>query len=207
MAYPPSSVAPQPHGHRLAGAGRRLAARIVDIIVVLLLCTVANAWFAIQFWREFEPYLTEAWRRATAGDTSTEGLPSTDSAGTLLLMMLIVTTAVWFAYEVPGSANTGQTFGKRLLGIKAMRVESEERLGFGRAFRRWGRLGLPTLLWYCWGVGFLLQVIDCLFILFDRPLNQALHDKAAGTVVVRVRSGRSRSLADAAQGGRHADPR
>jgi uncharacterized RDD family membrane protein YckC len=89
-----------------------------------------------------------------------------------------------------------------------MRIESGDRLGFGRAFTRWGRLGLPTLFWWCWGVGFLLQALDCLFVLIDRPLRQALHDKAAGTVVVHI--GRSPSAGPAGQtpsGGTHADPR
>jgi uncharacterized RDD family membrane protein YckC len=209
--YPRGSAAPRPHGLRLAGAGSRFVARIVDFLAVLLLCVVANAWFAIQFWEGIRPYATEVFRRAAAGNSSTEGLPPpAESTGPLLIMMLVATTAVWFAYEVPGSANSGQTLGKRLLGIKVVRLESDERLGFGRSFRRWGRLGLPTLLWYCWGVGFFLQVVDCLFVVIDRPLNQALHDKAAGTVVVQVprpnRSGPAQ-LADANKGGRHADPR
>ena len=72
------------------------------------------------------------------------------------------------------------------LGIKVVRLESAEPLGMGRAFRRWGRLGLPTLLWYCCGVGLILQAIDCLFAAIDRPLHQALHDKTAATVVVQV---------------------
>jgi uncharacterized RDD family membrane protein YckC len=67
-----------------------------------------------------------------------------------------------------------------------VRLESGDRLGFGRSFRRWSRLGLPTLLWYCCGVGLLLQLIDCLFAAIDRPLHQALHDKTAATVVVQV---------------------
>jgi uncharacterized RDD family membrane protein YckC len=201
---------PRPHGLMLAGAGSRFVARIVDVLAVLLLCVIANAWFAVQFWRGFAPYITEAWRRVMAGDSNTEGLPTpAESTGTLLLMMLVATTAVWFAYEVPGSANSGQTLGKRLLGIKVVRVESEERLGFGRAFRRWGRLGLPTLLWSCWGIGFLLQIIDCLFVAIDRPLRQALHDKAANTVVVRVphlAPTDPAALADATRGGHRADP-
>ena len=55
----------------LAGVGARFVARIVDIFVVLVLCVIANAWFAVQFWRGAGPYLTEAWRRGMAGDTST----------------------------------------------------------------------------------------------------------------------------------------
>ena len=39
-------------------------------------------------------------------------------------------------------------------------------------------LGLPTLLWTCYGLGFVLQFVDCLSPPFDRPLHQALHDKA-----------------------------
>ncbi len=88
---------------------------------------------------------------------------------------------------MPSSANSGQTLGKRLVGIRVMRLESEERLGFGRAWRRWSRLGLPTLLWWCCGVGVVLQLVDCFSVTVDRPLHQALHDKAAATVVVQTR--------------------
>ena len=209
MHAPGRAALPRPHGMLLAGVGRRLVARMVDILAVLVLCVIANAWLAVQFWRGFEPYFTEAVRRIAARDSSTDGLPTpADSTGTLIFMILLATTAVWFAYEVPSSANSGQTLGKRLLGIKVVRLESEERLGFGRAFRRWGRLGLPTLLWYCCGVGFLLQIIDCLFVAIDRPLRQALHDKAANTVVVRVprqSAGDPAELANASAGGRRAD--
>ena len=64
--------------------------------------------------------------------------------------------------------------------IKVVRLESAEPLGFGRAFRRWSRLGLPTLLWACFGIGLpaAARRLRC-SPLFDRPLQQALHDKAA----------------------------
>jgi uncharacterized RDD family membrane protein YckC len=190
FGLPPQYVGvaqPRPHGLTLAHVGTRFVARMVDALALFVLCAVANAWFAIQFWQAFGPYWSELWRRAAAGDTSTTGMPAlSDSAGTLLLAMCIAVTAVWFAYEVPATANSGQTLGKRLLGIKVVRLESAEPLGFGRSLRRWSRLGLPTLLWYCCGVGLLLQLIDCLFAAIDRPLHQAVHDKTAGTVVVQV---------------------
>jgi uncharacterized RDD family membrane protein YckC len=199
--YPGPAPAPRPHGLALAGLGARFVARMVDVIAVLLLCAIANSWFAIQFWQGMRPYYTEAMRRAMAGDTSTANLPTVpQSASTLLLVICFVTTAVWFAYEVPASANSGQTLGKRLLGIKVVRLETADQLGFGRSLRRWSRLGLPTLLWYCC-IGFLLQFVDCLFVLIDRPLHQALHDKAAGTVVVQVPR-----PDPSIPGGRHADP-
>ncbi len=82
-------------------------------------------------------------------------------------------------------ANRGQTFGKRVMGLQVLPVSAVAPLGFGRALRRWNTLGLPTLLWFC-GIGFLLQLIDSLSPLFDRPLRQALHDKRAQTVVVQL---------------------
>ncbi len=180
------SPAPRPHGYLLASPFARLVARMIDIAAVFLLCVVANSWFGYQFWQAAGPTIREIFRRSMAGDRSTANLAFPPQTSTLILMILLVTTAVWFAYEVPGSANSGQTLGKRLLRIKVMRIESEDRLGFGRAWRRWSRLGLPTMLWYCFCVGLLLQLVDCLFVATDRPLHQAIHDKAAGTVVVRV---------------------
>jgi uncharacterized RDD family membrane protein YckC len=178
---------PQPHGLPLATPGARLLARLVDGLLLLGLNVVVNGWFVYRLWLEIEPTVTEIWRRAAVGDTSTEGIPLLgERVPDLLLTILVIATALWFAYEVPAVANTGQTPGKRLLRIKVMRMESTEPLSFGRSFRRWNTMGFPTLLWYCFGVGLVLQLIDVLFVPFDRPLHQALHDKSAQTVVVAV---------------------
>jgi uncharacterized RDD family membrane protein YckC len=196
----------------LASAGSRFMARLVDILVVLVLASVANAWFAIKFWRAFAPVLE--W--ASSAPSSLDGAPaSVEQVVELSVLMCIVLTAVWFAYEVPATANSGQTLGKRIFGIKVVKVEADERLGFGRSLRRWFRLGFPTLFWpFCYGLPVLLQVFDCLFVVIDRPLGQALHDKGAHTVVVQVprasRPETARTSAtphDSAAGGRHADPR
>jgi uncharacterized RDD family membrane protein YckC len=47
-------------------------------------------------------------------------------------------------------------------------------------------MGLSMVLWLCCFVGFVFQFVDSLFVLVDKPLHQALHDKSAGTVVVRT---------------------
>ena len=105
---------------------------------------------------------------------------------TLLFAMCLVAVAVWFAYEVPDTANSGQTLGKRIIGIKVVRLESEERSasagpsagGAGSACRRCSGLlrrraslcrSSTASSWSSTG-----------------PLRQALHDKAAATVVVQV---------------------
>lgn len=173
----------RPHGLAVAGIGARLVARLVDIFAVLILVAIANAWLAREWWSTaFVPFVRAAEEMQRTGGPP----PDATDLYTLLFAMCAVAAAVWFAYEVPSIANSGQTLGKRILGIKVVRVESADPLGFGRSLRRWSRLGLPTLLWPCYGAGFVLQGIDCFFIVIDWRLRQALHDRQAGTVVVQV---------------------
>jgi uncharacterized RDD family membrane protein YckC len=197
-------VVPTPHGHPLARPERRLAARFIDALAVLGLNVVVNGWFIYQWWRDIAPYITEFLRRAQASQP-TGDIPQPQRASGLEFAILFIGVALWFAYEVPALANTGQTLGKRLLGLKVVRVEADTPLGYGRAIRRWNPIGLPTLLWPC-GIGFVLQFMDCLFVAIDRsPLHQALHDRSAATVVVQIgrseRKQKPRQARDAEQGG------
>jgi uncharacterized RDD family membrane protein YckC len=172
-----------PHGRAVAGLGSRLVARLIDIAALLLINAAVTGWFVYQWLDEMLPVSREWWRRVQASE-STSDIVQPERAGTLQVVILILIAALWFAYEVPAIANTGQTLGKRLLKIKVMRMESEEPIGFGRAIRRWNPLGLSVLLWTC-GVGFLLQFLDSLSPVIDWPLHRAFHDRSAGTVVVR----------------------
>src|SRR5690606_18858807 len=130
---------PRPHGLELATPGARLLARLIDSAVLLGLNVLVNGWFVYRLWLEIAPTVTEIWRRG--GYASIEDLPPPgERFGDLLLTILAIATALWFAYEVPAVANTGQTPGKRLLRIKVMRVESTEPLSFGRSFRRWNTM-------------------------------------------------------------------
>ncbi|SCL60947.1 RDD family protein [Micromonospora peucetia] len=188
--WPGRPPEPRPHGLPLAGFGARLVARLIDFAIVFALNAVVNGWFVWRLVEEVTPYWREVFRRAMAGDSSTDGLPQpSDQAGGLQIVILLIATALWLAYEVPPMASGGQTFGKRLVGVKVVPMSADQPLGFGRALRRWNTLGLPTLLWYCCGLGLLLQLVDALSPLFDHPLRQALHDKRAQTVVVQLPRG------------------
>jgi uncharacterized RDD family membrane protein YckC len=169
-----------PHGLPLASPGARMVARLIDIAAVAGLALVANAWFLFQLGRE----LGQLYQQMLV-NTQQVSPELTSRINTLAFVVTLVTAAVWLAYEVPALANTGQTPGKRVLGIKVVRLDQDGKLGFGRALRRWWTLGLPTLLWTCC-VGFVMQFVDCLFVAIDRPLHQALHDKNANTVVVHI---------------------
>ncbi|MEV4618362.1 RDD family protein [Asanoa sp. NPDC049573] len=185
----PQPAAMAPAGVPLAPPGLRLVARLIDIVAVLLLNVVVNGWFVYQYVQEVRPYYREFNARAAEGDSLTELMQLTPSAqaSRLQIVILLIAFALWFAYEVPAVANTGQTLGKRLVGLRVVRTDGVPKMGFVRSARRWSIPGLSTLLWPCC-IGFILQFFDSLWVAVDRPLHQALHDKHARTVVVVARA-------------------
>jgi uncharacterized RDD family membrane protein YckC len=83
----------------------------------------------------------------------------------------IVLSIAYFVYFEGGAS--GQTLGKRALGIRVIDAETGGPIGYGRAFIRWvGRIlsTIPIYLGYLW-------------MLWDRE-KQTWHDKLAGDVVV-----------------------
>ena len=95
----------------------------------------------------------------------------------LVSLTLIIVYIVWWLIVL----GRGQTPGKQLLGIRAIR-EDGQASGWGRTFLRelvykWLVLGLLGFI-------FFFMVLDYLWALWDRD-RQTLHDKFAGTVVVQ----------------------
>jgi uncharacterized RDD family membrane protein YckC len=150
----------------------RLAARMIDGLVLFGLNIVVNGYFVYELYRELAPSMAAMERGA---------MPViSDRANTLSMVISLVAMALWFAYEVPATAATGQTLGKRLVGLEIVTVSGEP-LGFVRSIQRWAPQGLPLLLW---GLLWTVQVLDGAWCLWDKPRRQCLHDKVAGTVVV-----------------------
>jgi uncharacterized RDD family membrane protein YckC len=164
---------------QLAPLGSRLTARIIDIVAVFGLNVLVNGYFFYRYFQEVEPVVT-AYSRALVQGGPLPDLAIPESATRLNLIMSIISIALWFAYEVPATANGGQTLGKRLVGIKVVRLDAQT-FTFGQAFRRWFILGFPTLLGAC---GWPLTLLNCLWCTWDRPARQCLHDKVVSTVVV-----------------------
>lgn len=177
----------RPHGMALATPGSRLVARIVDTVALVLLNAVVNGWFIYLFLREYIPFtqaITDRWMETGELPLDMERPAQMDA---LLLVIILIALALWFAYEVPATAHTGQTLGKRLARIKVVRVEDLAPLGVGRAWRRWSPLAMPLLLLSCCGPCFvILQFVDVIFLLIDRQQRMAWHDRSAGTYVVRL---------------------
>ncbi len=94
----------------------------------------------------------------------------------VLLALFVLPEAIYKTVMI-GSRN--QTFGKMALGIKVVGADDRAPIGYGRAFRRW--LSTATL----WALFTVPGIVDHLWPLRDRR-NQALHDKFARSIVVRV---------------------
>jgi uncharacterized RDD family membrane protein YckC len=73
----------------------------------------------------------------------------------------------------------GQTPGKRIMKIRVIQIQPGVRLTRGVAAKRF----LVTL---AGAFVPLLPLLDGLWQLWDKPLRQCLHDKAAETVVVKI---------------------
>ncbi|MDP9794996.1 putative RDD family membrane protein YckC [Catenuloplanes nepalensis] len=168
-AYPPGFAEPvAPDGRPLADAGRRLAARLVDgVIVALVAAVVAGA---------IGGGLT-ALAVAIGGDES----PLVPATGITSIVLLMLATQYVYEVEVPLRWRF-QTPGKRMLKLAIASLEPHAPLTRGRLTNRWlVSLGF-NLLSNCY-----VGVIDPLWCLWDKPYRQCLHDKPARTVVVRVR--------------------
>lgn len=177
----PGTVAVALDPAALAPLSARVLARIVDILAVLALNVVVNGYFVVQYVREVLPVARTAGADLMAG----KGVDLPEQAVRLLLVISAIAIGLWFAYEVPAIANSGQTPGKRLAGIRVARLVDGQTLSFGQSFRRWLLLALPSPL--IGGVPLLpLQLLDLLWCVWDRPARQCLHDKPVHSIVVRA---------------------
>jgi Tfp pilus assembly major pilin PilA len=88
-------------------------------------------------------------------------------------MPLAVLVGVWFYYALMESSGQQATLGKRAVGIKVTDLEGNQ-ISFGRAT---GRLAAHILSGVILGIGFAMAAFT--------SRRQTLHDKIAGTLVVK----------------------
>jgi len=150
-----------PTGPR-ASFGQRLGAYVIDYLIfavpLFLVATVLGVFSAATV--EFNP---------ETGEIASSGGPG---AGALLLFYLLAIGAplLYFGYFEGGP--TGQTIGKKVLGIRVIRKQDGQPLGWGLAIGRYFARALSSicLLGYLW-------------MLWDSE-KQTWHDKLTNTVSV-----------------------
>jgi uncharacterized RDD family membrane protein YckC len=145
---------------RTAGFWRRTVALLVDLAIALTLVASGGMLVALAV-------QAGGWFSSTP-EVALEWLE--ESARNFLCVLIALCYFTLFV------GFRGQTPGKMLLGLRIIRVTGKE-VGYGRAFVRWiGQiLGLLPL-----GIGFLMVAVS--------RKRQGLHDKLAGTYVVRLSS-------------------
>jgi len=106
--------------------------------------------------------------------------------GPLLRKELLALLIIWvsglivsYVYDVLLMHRTGQTPGKRMVKTRVVRVDGDGPVTVGIATRRWFA---AIACGYVPG----LVYVDCLWLLWDKPYQQCLHDKFARTTVVKV---------------------
>lgn len=99
------------------------------------------------------------------------------------IVYTLLTAAVGATYHILMVHYRGQTVGKMAVAIKIVQIEDGANPAWDRAAIRWA---VPVLLAWIPVVGGFAQLLDYLWMLWD-PQRQCLHDKAARTIVLRLR--------------------
>ncbi|MEV0555362.1 RDD family protein [Streptomyces sp. NPDC050597] len=156
---------------RPAGLGKRLAARLVDTIVLAAVTGAA----AVPLGTRALDHVNEKIDAAKlSGETVTVWLLDGTTA-VYLGIILAVLLLFGVLYEALPTAKWGRTLGKKLCGLQVRDIEGGDPPSFGLALRRWLVYSVPGLL--------AIGVLGVLWGAFDRPWRQCWHDKAAHTFV------------------------
>ncbi|WFE95093.1 RDD family protein [Micromonospora sp. WMMD987] len=172
---PPPGMSPR--GLPLASFGDRLLALLIDGAVLGAASMVFIVPALIVFFRMVLPDLT----------TTADGRPTSDPFTNFLIPMLVlqgvifvVAFALSYVYQVEMMYKTGQTIGKRVMKIQVVPLDPAATLTRTVAAKRWAAAQIGG------AVIPVFSYLDGLWQLWDKPWQQCLHDKFAGTIVVKV---------------------
>lgn len=155
VVAPRPAISPALATMELAGFGRRLLAFVIDNIIVYLAYGIFATCPSLLV---PDPYSSDE-----------EAMFSMLLCGAHLLFLLL-----YFWYYVFLQARSGQTLGKKIMGIKVISADGSPP-SRGRCFLRLIGYGINSLTFY---IGFLMPLWD--------QNKQALHDKMASTYVIRA---------------------
>ncbi len=182
-----SSDATTADGVALSGWWRRVGARVLDSIITLVVSLPLTGYFWYRYLQVSFDFQAELQAQGRTRSLAEAFRPATE-----LLVWAIPLTAlialVGAAYEVYFLRKSGATPGKRAFGIR-VRLRDEDELPIGAIGKRAGFLyGLQvvSVIPVLGTLASLFALVNYLWPLWDTH-RQALHDKVAGTNVVRSR--------------------
>ncbi|MET7470212.1 RDD family protein [Micromonospora sp. NPDC005222] len=167
-----------PNGQPLASFSDRLLAYLIDTAVAMAVTLVLflPVFLLLVFWMVDQV--------EQAGPSGPDPLDIWTSLFLPLLAaefgVLLLLLAFYWVYHVEYARRTGQTLGKKVMKLRIVPMQPDAPLTRGMLGKRWlvefaGGLFVPFL-----------SYLDGLWQLWDKPWQQCLHDKFAGTVVVKV---------------------
>ncbi|WP_035793498.1 RDD family protein [Kitasatospora mediocidica] len=167
------AVPARPAPLRPAALGRRVAARLLDGLILVAVAAATALPFVADTEAHVQVRLAQA-RTASllTGREVQVWLVDGVVLGRLALLLGVLLVA-GLLVEVLPTARTGRTLGKRLLGLRVVRTDGRRPPTLARSLARWlvGQLCVLT-------------VLSLFAVLFDRQGRRGWHDRAAGTRVV-----------------------
>ncbi|MEN8650152.1 RDD family protein [Streptomyces sp. 21So2-11] len=156
---------------RPAGLGRRLAARLVDTVVLGAAVGAVGVPLVSKALTHIDDKVQAA---KLSGETVTVWLIDSTTAS-YLGIVLGAFLLFGVVYEVFPTSKWGRTLGKKLFRLHVRDIEEHEPPTFAAALRRWLLYGVLGVL--------AIGIVNVAWCLFDRPWRQCWHDKAAHTFV------------------------
>jgi uncharacterized RDD family membrane protein YckC len=162
----------------LAPWGTRAAARILDSVIEGVIAMPFVLWLV---WPSLQRFIDAV---PTDGSQPSQAVMSALESDLLAASttITVISVVVSFLYQVPQNKAWGRTLGKRALGIRIRPLVADVPLAWWQVLARWAFFEACSVV-----AGGLLLFVDVLWPLWDKPWQQALHDKAARTIVVRTR--------------------
>jgi uncharacterized RDD family membrane protein YckC len=156
---------------------------LIDVIIVTVVTAIVGSSLIRDFYDAVSRFADQVQAAANAGlaqpDTNafvSEILPTVYKLSVLQLVVAAV-------YIIPMTKLTGSTLGKMATGIRVRPLNTEGLPTWGQSILRFVGFEVFSAVPSVGGFYFL---IDVLWLLWD-PRRQALHDKIAGTAVVKRR--------------------
>ncbi|MFI5986429.1 RDD family protein [Streptomyces sp. NPDC051555] len=152
----------------LADFGKRLAARVIDLLIISV------PLYLLQWIFSSKRYVVDT---SKGDDISDVVVRSYSGSG---LIWTLIGILAYVGYDWFMTKKNGQTIGKRAMSVRVAMLNDGSVPPSNAALTRAAVLWLPTLLCcFClWPIALVVSM------LIDKPYKQAWHDKVAKTVVV-----------------------
>lgn len=189
VQYGAQPVRTTPDGEPLAGWGARLGAYLIDSLLLGVLVVVVALPLEIPLVRIYTDYIRETVDASSTGAAPPDVMGFYGAILPRLVGMVLIQAVLGYLYFGFFYTTRGASLGKQWLGLRLRLREQPGNLTWGRYTKRWlvqygvGILGAIPLVG---GAVSIYLLLDGLWPLWDDK-RQALHDKFAGTNVVRTR--------------------